>query len=73
MHVLFCPQSALLCWNAILLCLKMGYPVYEAWEFVYNCVIMPHTRVVLFTHSLILFKGYVIMLKSFGLYIMLLC
>ena len=33
-----------------------------------NRVIMPHTRVVLFTHSLILLKGYVIMLKSFGLH-----
>ena len=38
-----------------------------------NRVIMPYTRVVLFTHSLILLKGYAIMLKSFGLYIMLLC
>ena len=34
---------------------------------------MSDTRVVLFTHSLIVLKGYVIMLKSFGLYIILLC
>ena len=33
-----------------------------------NRVIMPHTRVVLFTHSLTLLKGYVNMLKKLWFY-----